>query len=322
MKEQKSREIPGNEIFLPPNVALMILFVAHNKRENLGDFRAFQRRLWSSDIFIPESPNMPEEDKDIFKKIARGDKRIFTRMKNYLQWDDPSSFTLAEMEALYGSRATVCFADIDRNSDINDNLRRLNGLGAANLVRSSLSETIQACDSLFTDLGRFQRMREEVILRKLGPILRDAISSSRKLSTKDRINVLMLIGASHDYLYEVLQEVIGVGNGLPSVDAETIRTPNSDFTEIYLHDAYRPEKNTPWEEKRRLILENLARAIIETGIEQGRIATRERVFEIVKGLSEEDISALFESIKFITRDGFELKMSPICQKIQRELADS
>lgn len=186
---------------LPENIDLCFLFAPHGSPADIGDLR---ERLRSIDIYIPEAIHWQEETLKNLQKIAKGDYKTLQRQR---QKDRTIGLPYPEHReaqhlALYGSGVAVDFVDVKGKAMIIGKTQQQQVKERlSKLFVSSLEQTLANVDGFFTEEAEAANSREDEMLRNLSSRIPALIERTPRLRQKERVRVLMSLGAGHIRIY-------------------------------------------------------------------------------------------------------------------------
>ncbi len=314
----KETDIPKEpQIFLPPNVSLHLIFSRHAKREDLGDFGKFRETVRSADIIIPEEFSWTEGYLQELRAIAKGDTRLYHGHKEKRKGQPYEEASNAVLETIFASHKQVVFVDVERESDLAKELMKATyERPSSEFIGATWEETLQKIDENIRHDAELQAKREDYILSRLGPQIKEAIDSHPKLKGKEKVSVVMMMGQEHTRIFDELEKSVVPGaSGLPSVTQERLAT--IPIREIVLKNAHKSGEHMEKTAKVRLLAEIFVKTVLlSLDRAEGRL-TDSLVFEqIVDNLSMDELKAVYES-RDARSAGLRINAnSPVMQKIR------
>ncbi len=188
-----------------PPISIHIFYSGHSYG---GDLRGFYELFKAADIVIPEAFGWKEKNLKDYRDVASGkmNKDVIT----YLPSEVPNiSFDREFLMTLYGTNKKIVLIDAPRESkmidDVNDfdreNKSFIRSLGAKNV-----EETIAQFRELEIRKARVVvSVRDEYMLEQLGLKTADLLNENPELLKKDKLSVLLILGATHTGVYHELK---------------------------------------------------------------------------------------------------------------------
>jgi len=209
---------------LPP-ISLEVYFGAHGSAE---DFKKVAERLDSADVFIPENCGWYPLALDTVRQLAAGKIRpdelreaSMTEIEKSLGFSNFSEYQKAQDDYLYNSKKAIGFADISDLDHITNDLcelvSRVFKSGGNELFlrltphmsdRELEKETEAVRDRVLKIFERFaelQKGRENHIVKNLPHTIEEIFKTYPALKKKDRVRVLMVLGAFHTRVFHLLK---------------------------------------------------------------------------------------------------------------------
>ncbi len=205
-------------------IAINIFYGGHKTGE---DQRGLKKEFAKADVYVPEYPSWTPETLEIFQRVSEGSLEPDDAVKRL----NPSSrkAKLADLRILYNSNKPIIFADVSATNPIFwenvDQLSRWAELTDAPALNTSFVEYLEHIRNAIKDLTQAQKERENYILLNLGPKIKELLKEHPELKNRERLNVLLNLGAAHTSVFRTLrenkQEVHRAFNNMPQIFSYT-----------------------------------------------------------------------------------------------------
>lgn len=315
-------EVPSpSEIFLPPNVALTIVFGRHAKAEDVGNLQDFRQLVRSADIFIPEAIGWDEKTLQDARKISGGDSRTYQR---YIPINpgDIVDYDRTVLSAMFNSKVKIQFVDVPSDHPLTQALESYKpGFDVPeSIFQPTFTQTLAALGKWLRNEAQVQKQREDFILTQIGPRLQQIIAPHPRLSNKPSVSVVMLLGSYHTRVHDVLRQTIPPSpSGVPRVDM--IALPSAtEIQESTLKKNYVGNTLTEKEEQ-RLLAETLAKIVLNAiSNDYGSMTYNFELEKGVRTLTDRELETVFESFSI---KGRKIRYTPellaVLQKIGADI---
>ncbi len=184
-----------------PDVHFTVFFSPHGSAK---DLKGFEELLQSADIYIPENASWTAERLKVFQDVANGKIHPDT-----LQFPKTGmeGFAKKQMELLYNSRKVITFADVPRGHELDEQIRNQKRFNPAFVMKQiqsfpTLLMILQGQEREYQDV---ENKREQFILRQIPKAVRSAFKNSPELKQKQKLEVLLSLGAMHTPIFQVLK---------------------------------------------------------------------------------------------------------------------
>lgn len=300
MKENLIPKEPAlsKEIFLPSNVSFNMLLHRHLLAEDLGDSLQYKKRVKAADIIGIEMPGWTPEKLEDLNQISKGNYDVFKKTQELTKRYDPFvEFRLAQIDPLFASHSKILLADFKHSdSDFHKYMEivQTGRLSLAEILKSTYEETLHELDQNLKRLADNEQLREDCILRNLGPRLQQIIEPNPKLKTKDTVDVFFMIGNTHRNIYNVLRNKYPNEN-LPSVSVEYGPNAYEDCPGLELKIKYNWGDSISDEERDRLLSEFLVENIVKSEIASSKEVQRHK---LVKELTDVELKDVWSSLNY------------------------
>lgn len=208
-----------------PAVEVSIFFAAHKTAK---DIEGLKKPFANCDIFIPEGCGWTNEILKCYRQVSEGMLTPDEALKKmeFKIWYPNYSANLKALEILHNSQKPLMFIDLPRGSDIlyrymsseilvNQDLSSIE-MGSVN---SYVDKKFDMLKEHLKDSVKIEIEREKFMLQNLYPQLQKLLSERPDLKTKEKLNILLFLGAAHTGIYHALKK------SAPSTKKDMSRMP-------------------------------------------------------------------------------------------------
>lgn len=214
---EKSNEVfeKENREGKKPEIAVNIFYSGHLEAQEAEEQA---EKFAEADIYIPELVAWRPEILQNFRDCSEGKKTPAEIMK---EWEltpgtDPSySFRLKQLEMIYGSGKAVTFIDIPYGHPL-----EWPQFSFTYLQETSFKDNLENFKKFLLAWAERQKKREEYMVSRLRPKVQELLNENSALKEKDKLNVLLSLGAFHTGFWHALKktgEKVSADFGAPSV---------------------------------------------------------------------------------------------------------
>ncbi|MDO8511653.1 MAG: hypothetical protein Q7S57_00095 [bacterium] len=173
-----------------PSVNISMFFAEHVSAE---DIHGLDEQFSSADLFIPEVVDWTPEQLRQFNEVSSG-KREPSDIAG-----DQDGFLGGQLQMIYRSHKPIVFVDLPHGHPLIERYDHLAGQGLP--MEKTFSETLQKTRDQIAEFSSINQEREDYILSRVAPAVREVIEKNSVFRDKDQLSVLMLMGAAHSTFY-------------------------------------------------------------------------------------------------------------------------
>lgn len=188
-----------------PEIELHFAFGAHSSP---SDVEAIQKRFKECDIYMPELLGWVPQDKEVYGGLANGltdPKRLidfFLKMRPDLKKSQEFSFDKAIYNMIHQSGKAITFIDVPHDHKIVQEMNTAVGYWMLKFsMAKNFSEKIELIKEYLNIYAQMGLVRESYMLQGIPQKIREVIDSRPSLKKKQKVKVLISLGASHTMLY-------------------------------------------------------------------------------------------------------------------------
>jgi len=189
-----------DDAYLPSNVALHFYFAPHRTVEQFDEGKPLLQR---ADVFIPEAAGWNEQTQKDFNSISKGgDEKRYRKLVEAQQIHLNSGYAREQYEGLKGTYKPVVLIDAHRDrADLNvgDFTKRYR-----KGITSDVEDTLHGVASALASIAEMAYARDLIMGDNLGPKVTELVTNHPRLSNKEQVNVLLVLGFSHTELYQAM----------------------------------------------------------------------------------------------------------------------
>jgi len=199
-KEGRSRE----RMQRTPEIAFSIFYGAHGSAK---DVESLGVPLKNSDIVIPETMGWSQGHVTYYRALANGRvtpkealRRFSTGQTHYMLTSDTA---LKVFEMIYNSHKYIAFADVPDGHPL---VRRFLHIYSSGFpIDDNFEQTLKNARNYMKDTSSLDLDRENFILSRLQPTVNQVLKEAPSLARKQKLNVLLFLGAAHTRIYRELK---------------------------------------------------------------------------------------------------------------------
>ena len=182
-----------------PPFSVDVYYSPHLTEKDTG---ALEEKLKDADIYAPELMHWKSAE-PVYRAVSQGSKTPAEAVKE-LHLDDieAKGYVLKRLEIIYGSHKPIVFVDLPNDSELIKEYKEISfkpGL-------ENFEEDMENIRSYMENSANFEKKREAYMISQLEPKVRETIQKNPELQNKDRLKILLSLGAMHTNLSHKLKE--------------------------------------------------------------------------------------------------------------------
>jgi hypothetical protein len=188
-------ESKGTERVGEPRMSFEIFYCSHGNGDSL---RKLKGPFEKCDIYIPEAVGWTDITLNNLETVASG----IIPTESLQSFRAEQNFLYQEYIIIHNSHKPVVIVDIPAEHPLIEKYIKLMSGFEAIFNKETFEETLGAIANHYTEGAGIQREREKYMLSQLRPKVLEAASISPQLKDKKEIKVLMLLGNSHEWIFD------------------------------------------------------------------------------------------------------------------------
>ncbi|MDP2668832.1 MAG: hypothetical protein Q8P07_03310 [bacterium] len=182
-----------------PPLSVDIYYSPHLTEKDAG---TLEEKLKDADIYAPELIHWKSAE-PVYRAVSQGSKTPAEAAKElHLDDSETKRYTLKRLEIIYDSHKPIVFVDLPDDSELIKEYKEISfkpGL-------ENFEEDLESIRSYMENSANFEKKREAYMISRLEPKVREAIEKYPELQNKDRLKILLSLGAMHTNLSHKLKE--------------------------------------------------------------------------------------------------------------------
>jgi hypothetical protein len=247
--EEATQEISKIPVYLPSTASVHVEIGPHDEAWHLGPPGVFEALINKTDVYVPEDYGWHKGTARGYNQIAQGNPKAYQREMQSTGGNAQRGVgaTRRQLDALYNSGKKVIQVDLEKDNPLFRAVDLLLlGKRQGESSRQTVSETkptdFDAKVSQWLENARNwttgHKFREVIMLRRLGPAIRETIDTDQRIQQKGQVNVLLRLGDLHSGVYTELKEAatdpskVTIGSSL----GDPVLIPFHELTQTLMHE--------------------------------------------------------------------------------------
>jgi hypothetical protein len=182
-----------------PSLAIEIYYSAHLTAEDAKDLA---KKFSEADIYIPEELGSTTATRELYQEVSDGILSPVEAAKKMFEDSNMYDYALERFKIIYESHKPIIIIDLPRDNELIEEYRQLDD----RLNLKNFDEDLKKTAIYLQKTAEFEKKREQYMLFRLEPAIRESIEKYPELQDKKQLKLLLSLGAFHTAIFHQMKK--------------------------------------------------------------------------------------------------------------------